>query len=78
VLIEVSLSHYTEDFYMKKHFNVFYKTGLILFLSAILLSSCVPMKRIRYIQDPKEKTEARTDFKKPLGPEYIVHKGKCP
>lgn len=75
MLIEVSLSHYTEDLYMKKHFNVFYKTGLILFLSAILLSSCVPMKRIRYIQDPKEKSEAQTDFKKTPSPEYLVHKG---
>jgi polysaccharide biosynthesis/export protein len=60
---------------MKKHFPVFYKTGLILFLAAIILASCVPMKRIRYIQDPKDEKEARTDFKKPQGPEYLVHKG---
>jgi polysaccharide biosynthesis/export protein len=60
---------------MKKHYKMFYKTGLILFISAILLSSCVPMKRIRYIQDPKDEKEARTDFKKPESPEYLVHKG---
>lgn len=60
---------------MKKHFYVFYKTGLILFITAILFSSCVPMKRIRYIQDPKDETATRSDFKQPATNEYLVHKG---
>jgi len=55
--------------------NVFYKTGLIILLAALLLGSCVPMKRIRYLQDPKNETEARTDFQKTETAEYKVHKG---
>jgi len=52
------------------------KTGLIIFLAAILLSSCVPMKRIRYLQDPKDKKEVtKADFQKPEYIEYLVHKG---
>jgi len=46
-----------------------------LLLAAILLSSCVPMKRIRYLQDPKKEEDARSDFKKPESIEYLVHKG---
>jgi len=52
-----------------------FKTGLILLLGAILLSSCVPMKRIRYLQDPKDKEVSTTDFQKPETIEYLVHKG---
>jgi len=44
-------------------------------MASILLVSCVPMKRIRYLQDPKDKEEARTDFKNAKGEEYLVHKG---
>jgi polysaccharide export outer membrane protein len=33
------------------------------------------MKRIRYIQDPKEESEARNDFKRAAASEYLVHKG---
>jgi polysaccharide export outer membrane protein len=60
---------------MKKVPDALFKTGLILFLGAILLSSCIPMKRIRYLQDPEESETARTDFKKPKPIEYLVHKG---
>ena len=60
---------------MKKHIHVFYKTGFILFITAILLSSCVPMKRIRYIQDPKDEAATRSDFKQPVSVEYLVHNG---
>jgi len=52
------------------------KTGLVIFLAAIILSSCVPMKRIRYLQDPKDKKEeTKADFQKPEFTEYLVHKG---
>ena len=52
------------------------KTGLLLFLAALLLTSCVPMKRIRYLQDSKDKKEkTETDFLKPEITEYLVHKG---
>jgi len=60
---------------MKKAPYVLLKTGLILLLGAILLSSCIPMKRIKYLQDPKDADSARTDFKKPEAIEYLVHKG---
>jgi polysaccharide export outer membrane protein len=51
------------------------KTGIVVFLAAILLSSCVPMKRIRYLQDPKNKKEQRSEFQKPDSLEYKVNKG---
>lgn len=60
---------------MKKKPGVLFKAGLILFLGALLLSSCIPTKRIKYLQDPKEANAARTDFKKPDSIEYLVHKG---
>jgi polysaccharide biosynthesis/export protein len=60
---------------MKKAPDVLFKTGLILILGAILLSSCIPTKRIKYLQDPKNPDEVRTDFKKPEAVEYLVHKG---
>jgi polysaccharide biosynthesis/export protein len=60
---------------MKKAPGVLLKAGLILFLGAILLTSCIPTKRIKYLQDPKEASEARTDFKKSDSVEYLVHKG---
>jgi polysaccharide biosynthesis/export protein len=59
---------------MKKLPNVIFKSGFIIFLAAILLSSCVPMKRIRYLQDPSKDT-VRNDFKRTESPEYRVHKG---
>jgi polysaccharide export outer membrane protein len=60
---------------MKRTAAIIKKTGLLMFFAAILLSSCVPMKRIRYLQDPKDKEEARSDFEKPKSIEYLVHKG---
>jgi polysaccharide export outer membrane protein len=60
---------------MKKAPYVLFKTGLILLLGAILLSSCIPMKRIKYLQDPKDADSARADFKKAESIEYLVHKG---
>lgn len=62
-------------FDMKRTPDRLKKAGLVLFLAAILLSSCVPMKRIRYLQDPKESETAKADFKKPEAIEYLVHKG---
>ena len=60
---------------MKKLTGIFPKTVFILFLAAILLASCVPMKRIRYIQDPKKESQARSEFKNAEIIEYLVHKG---
>jgi polysaccharide export outer membrane protein len=59
---------------MKKLTNVIYKSGFIIFLAAVLLSSCVPMNRIRYLQDPKNDS-VRNDFKRVESPEYRVHIG---
>jgi polysaccharide export outer membrane protein len=60
---------------MKSTPYILIKTGFFVFLAALLLSSCVPMKRIRYLQDPKNKEEVRTEFQKPEIVEYRVHKG---
>lgn len=61
---------------MKRIPDILKKTGLLLFLAAILLSSCVPMKRIRYMQEAKDKKDkAQTDYQKPETIEYLVHKG---
>jgi polysaccharide biosynthesis/export protein len=60
---------------MKKTQGVLFKAGLLLFLGAILLTSCIPTKRIKYLQDPKEASETRTDFKKKDSIVYLVHKG---
>lgn len=70
------MNQLVKRFDMKRTPDMLKKTGLILFLAAILLSSCVPMKRIRYLQDPKgKKKEVKADFKKPEAIEYLVHKG---
>jgi polysaccharide biosynthesis/export protein len=60
---------------MKYTPDILFKAAMIMLLAAILLSSCVPMKRIRYLQDPEDKEQARSDFQKPEVPEYLVHKG---
>lgn len=60
---------------MKKKPGTLFKTILILFLGAIMLTSCIPTKRIRYLQNPKDTKEPRTEFKKPESPLYLVHKG---
>jgi polysaccharide export outer membrane protein len=74
-LLLKDLNHFEKPFDMNKVPDVLFKTGLILFLGAILLSSCVPMKRIRYLQTPKESETTQVDFKKPATLEYLVHKG---
>jgi polysaccharide biosynthesis/export protein len=60
---------------MKRAPGTLFKTILILFLGAEVLTSCIPIKRIKYLQDPKEASAARTDFKKPDSVEYLVHTG---
>ena len=60
---------------MKKIPGVLIKTGFIFLTAALILSSCVPMKRIRYLQDPKNEKEVRTEFQKIDAAEYTVHKG---
>ncbi len=60
---------------MNKKHGTFFKAGIFFALAVILLSSCVPMKRIRYLQDPKSKHELRNDFEKIDTTEYRVHKG---
>jgi polysaccharide biosynthesis/export protein len=60
---------------MKIFPGLFKKTVFMLFLAAVLLSSCVPMKRIRYLQDPKKKKEARADFQRTDTLTYRIHSG---
>jgi polysaccharide biosynthesis/export protein len=61
---------------MKKSHYILNKTGLIVFLALIFLASCVPMKKIRYLQDEESKNDTvQTVFKKPDAKTYYVHKG---
>ena len=61
---------------MKINLHLLKKTGLLVFLAVILLSSCVPMKKIRYLQDPDQKHDAKTEFSNKTDTvEYLVHKG---
>jgi polysaccharide export outer membrane protein len=50
------------------------KSGLILLLAAVMLASCVPQKRIRYLQEPNEE-EPKAEYIKPQIADYKVHKG---
>jgi len=55
--------------------NTFHTSGLILFLAAILLASCVPQKRIRYLQDLNETEEPGKEYKKAVPVDYRVNQG---
>lgn len=50
------------------------KSGLILLFAAVILASCVPQKKIRYLQEPKEE-EPKAEYIKPQIADYKVHKG---
>ena len=61
---------------MKINLHLLKKTGVLVFLAAILLSSCVPMKKIRYLQDAGNDQEPKTEFSNKTDTvEYRVHKG---
>lgn len=52
------------------------KTVLLIFLATVFLSSCVPMKKIRYLQDEDKKGDIKTEFSNKTDTvEYRVHKG---
>lgn len=59
---------------IKKYIGIATQLTLIGILAAVLLSSCVPMKRIRYLQEEDEKKE-RADFKNEQSVIYKVHPG---
>jgi polysaccharide export outer membrane protein len=61
--------------HMRKLINALIKTGFFFMLSAIILSSCIPMKKMRYMQDPKEEKHARNEFQKQDTTPYLVHSG---
>jgi polysaccharide biosynthesis/export protein len=60
---------------MKINPGIFKKTVFILFLATVLLSSCVPMKKIRYMQDPKNSKGAKNEFQKTDTLTYKIHAG---
>ena len=61
---------------MKINLHLLKKTGFLVFLAAILLSSCVPMKKIRYLQDASKDQEPKSEFSNKTDTvEYRVHKG---
>lgn len=44
-------------------------------LALIILSSCVPMKKIRYLQDESKNFDSVPEYKVPESKKYVVHKG---
>ena len=61
---------------MKINLHLLKKTSFLVILAAILLSSCVPMKKIRYLQDAGNNHETKTEFSNKTDTvEYLVHKG---
>jgi polysaccharide export outer membrane protein len=61
-------------FDFRKHIGIIAKLTLAGLFAAMILSSCVPMRKIRYLQDEDEKKE-RTDFKNDQTFLYRVHAG---
>lgn len=61
--------------FMNRSHNITGKGALLPLVVLLALASCVPMKRVRYLQDEKQKTEAKTDFKKPEPADYRIHQG---
>ncbi len=55
--------------------QILFKSSLILLLSAILFSSCVSTKRIRYLQDLSDAQTERSEFKNDSVPVYRIHPG---
>ncbi len=60
---------------MKNTRGLFSKAALIMLLAALSLSSCVPMKRIRYLQEQEDKKTEKMDFKNDKGIDYKIHPG---
>jgi polysaccharide export outer membrane protein len=60
---------------MKNRYPRATKALLILLFGAFLLASCVPVKRIRYLQDQADPKNERTEFKSDTLLEYRVHPG---
>lgn len=58
----------------KKYVAIVARLTMIGFLAAMILASCVPMRKIRYLQDENEKKE-RSDFKNDQINVYKVHPG---
>ena len=60
---------------MKKYGNLYSKALIILLLAIMVLSSCVPMKRIQYLQDQEDKKSTKTTFNNPDSVVYRVQPG---
>jgi polysaccharide export outer membrane protein len=60
---------------MKKYAKPLSKVALIAVLAAMILSSCVPMRRIRYLQEEENKKSEKLDFKNDKGIDYLIHSG---
>jgi len=59
---------------MKKYIGFISRLALVGLFAAMILSSCVPMRKIRYLQDEDEKKE-KTDFKNDQSFLYKIHPG---
>jgi polysaccharide biosynthesis/export protein len=60
---------------INKYTGLLSKALLIILLGASILSSCVPMKKIRYLQDEKGSKTEKSDFKNKDTIVYRVHPG---
>jgi polysaccharide export outer membrane protein len=60
---------------INKYTGLLSKALLIALLGAMILSSCVPMKKIRYLQEEKGTKTEKTDFKNKDTIVYRIHPG---
>lgn len=60
---------------MKLYGNLLSKAALIALFGILLLSSCVPMKKITYLQDQADKKEEKQIFSNTKGIDYKVQTG---
>jgi polysaccharide biosynthesis/export protein len=60
---------------MKLYGNLISKAALVALFGVLLLSSCVPMKKIRYLQDQEDKKTEKANFKNKDTVVYRVHPG---
>ncbi|MBW6460104.1 MAG: polysaccharide biosynthesis/export family protein [Bacteroidales bacterium] len=51
------------------------KSGLLIILTGLLLASCVPMRRIHYMQDMDKPQTEKSDFINPRTYDYTIHPG---
>lgn len=55
--------------------GIFHKSGPVLIMALLLMASCVPMKKIRYLQDADKSETEKSDFINARIADYTIHPG---